>query len=64
MSIDKNCRQRGKDERDSPLLLELEIVAGEGDVVIGGEEGDQSKHKAPQGLENAKAIEAWPGDGC
>ena len=46
------------------MLLEREGAAGEGDVVIGGEEGDQSKHKAAQGLENAKAIEAWPRDGC
>ena len=46
------------------MLLELEIVAGEGDVVIGGEQGDQTDHKAPQGLEDAKAIEAWPRDGC
>ena len=46
------------------MLLEWEIVAGDCDVVIGGEQGDQTEHKAPQGLENAKAIEAWPRDGC
>ena len=44
------------------MLLELEGAAGEGDVVIGGEQGDQAEHEAAQGLENAKAIEAWPGD--
>ena len=45
------------------MLLEWEIVAGEGDVVIGGEQGDQSKHEAAEGLKIAKAIEAWPKDG-
>jgi hypothetical protein len=58
LSVDKNCRQRGNDERDSPLLLELEGVAGEGDVVIGGKQGDQAEGDAAQGLENAKAVEA------
>ena len=40
------------------MLLELEGAAGEGDVVIGGEQGNQAEHKAAQGLEDAKAIEA------
>jgi hypothetical protein len=44
------------------LLLEVEGAAGEGDVVIGGEQGDQSEHEAAQGLEEAQAVEAWPGD--
>jgi hypothetical protein len=43
------------------LLLELEDAAGEGDVVIGGEQGYQAEHEAAQGLENAKAVETWPG---
>jgi hypothetical protein len=40
LSIDNNNRHRGSDEGDSPLLLELEAAAEEGDVVIGGIEGD------------------------
>jgi hypothetical protein len=44
------------------LLLEVERAAGEGDVVIGGEQGNQAEHEAAQGLKNAKAIEAWPRD--
>jgi hypothetical protein len=43
LSIDNHCRHRGNDENDPPLLLELEAVAGEGDVVIGGEQGDQAE---------------------
>ena len=46
------------------MLLELEDAAGEGDVVIGGEQGNQAEHKAAQGLEDAKAIEAGPGNRC
>ena len=46
------------------MLLELQGVAGEADVVIGGEQGDQAEHKAAQGLEEAEAIEAWPGNRC
>ncbi|MEB3260509.1 MAG: hypothetical protein VKP63_07785 [Cyanobacteriota bacterium] len=55
MSVDKNCRHRGRDERDSPLLLELQGAASEGDVVIGGEQGDQAEH-----LEQTQAIKAQP----
>ena len=45
------------------MLLELEGAAGEGEVVIGGEQGDQAEHEAARGLEDAKAVEAWPGNG-
>ena len=45
------------------MLLEVEGAAGKGDVVIGGEQGDQAEHEAAQGLEDAKAVEAWPGNG-
>jgi hypothetical protein len=58
-----NCRQRGKDERDAPLLLELEGVADEGDVVIGGEQGDQAEHEAAEHLEHTQAIQAQPAAG-
>ncbi|MFN6131876.1 MAG: hypothetical protein ACK46L_03010 [Synechococcaceae cyanobacterium] len=59
----KNCRQRGSDERDSPLLLELEGVADEGDVVIGGEQGNQAEHEAAKHLEDTQAIQAQPAAG-
>jgi hypothetical protein len=46
------------------LLLELEAVAEEGDVVIGGEQGDQAEGQAADGLGDAGAIEAWTEAGC
>jgi hypothetical protein len=61
LSIDKNCRHRGKDEKDSPLLLELEAAAGEGDVVIRREQGDQAEDETSDGLGGAEAVEARPG---
>jgi hypothetical protein len=42
------------------LLLELEAAAEEGDVVIGGKEGDQAEGEACEHLEHAEAIEAQP----
>ncbi len=57
MSIDKNDRQRGSDEPDAPLLLEGEVTAGEGDVVIGGKQSDQGDHAAAEGFQQAFAIE-------
>jgi hypothetical protein len=63
LSVDKNCRQRGNDERDPPLLLEVEGAAGEGDVVIGGEQGNQAEGDAAEHLEHTQAIKAQPGAG-
>jgi hypothetical protein len=63
LSIDKNCRQRGSDEKDSPLLLKLEGAAEEGDVVIGGEQGDQADGEAAEHLEHAEVVEARPAAG-
>ncbi len=60
---DNNCRQRGSDENDSPLLLELEGAAKEGDMVIGGEQGNQADGDASEHLEHAEAIEAQPAAG-
>jgi len=60
-SIDNNCRHRGKDEKESPLLLEREAAAGDDDVVIGGEQGDQAEEQAADGLDEAEPIEAGPG---
>ncbi len=45
------------------MLLELEGVAGEGDVVIGGEQGDQAEHKASKHLEHTQVIQAQPAAG-
>ena len=61
LSIDKNCRHRGKDEKGSPLLFELDACAGDRDVVIGGKQGDQAEQQAADGLEEAEPIEAGPG---
>jgi hypothetical protein len=57
LSIDKNERKRDSDEPDAPLLLEGEDVAGEVDVVIGGEEGHQADHDAGEGLYGRRAVE-------
>jgi hypothetical protein len=43
------------------LLLEGEAVAGEGEVVIGGEESDQAHSQTACGLEDGQAIQARPG---
>jgi hypothetical protein len=37
LSIDKKDRQRGNDEEDPPMVLELKGPAEEGAVVMGGE---------------------------
>ncbi len=49
------------------MLGDGEIAPGEGDVVIGGKEGDQSKGDATTGLGHTKPIEpkradATPGE--
>jgi hypothetical protein len=61
LSIDNHCRHRGNDENDPPLLLELEAAAGDADVVIGGEQGDQADGKPAEGLSGAEAVESSPG---
>ena len=58
LSVDKNERQRGSDAGDTPLLGDWDGVAEEGEVVIGGEEGDQGDHGAGGGLQQALAIES------
>jgi len=45
------------------LLLELEGAAGEGDVVIGGKQGNQAEHEAAEHLESTQAIQAQPAAG-
>ena len=71
MSIDKNDRHRGSDERDAPLLGDGDGAPGDGEVVIGGKQGDQAEGKATDGLGETEAVEtnlaeteAWPGRGC
>ena len=57
LSIDKNERQRGSDPDDAPLLLDGEGGCGEGDVVIGAEEGDQADQQATDHLNQAWAVQ-------
>jgi hypothetical protein len=64
LSIDKNCRHRGSDANDAPLPLELDAGAEGGDVVIGGEQGDQAENETSDGLGGAEAVEAGPGERC
>jgi hypothetical protein len=40
------------------LLLEADALAGEGDGVIGREQGDQAEDKAADSLVEAEAVEA------
>ena len=46
------------------MLLELEGAAGEGDVVIGGKQGDQAEGDAAEHLEHTQAIQPQPAAGC
>jgi hypothetical protein len=43
------------------LLLEADALAGEGDVVIGREQGDQAEDQAAAGLDGTEKIKAGPG---
>jgi hypothetical protein len=61
LSIDKNCRHRGNDEGDAPLLLEADAAAEGGDVVIGGKQSDQAEDHSPAGLDGTEVIQAGPG---
>ena len=61
LRVDKNCRHRGKDEGDAPLLLEADAAAEGGDVVIGEKECDQAKDHSPTGLDGTEVIQAGPG---
>ena len=42
------------------MLVDGDVAPGEGEVVIGGEEGDQAKSKATNGLGEAEPIETEP----
>jgi hypothetical protein len=64
LRVDKNCRHRGNDEKDSPLLLETDAAAEGGDVVIGGKQSDQAEDHSPAGLDGTEVIQAEPGALC
>jgi hypothetical protein len=57
LSIDKKYRHRGKDEGDAPLLRDGEGASADGDVVIGGEQGDQAEGKAADCLGETEPVE-------
>jgi len=57
LSIDKNEWKRDSDEPDAPLLLEEYDVAEEVDVVIGGEQRNESNHKASDSLQHGWRID-------
>ena len=61
LRVDKNCRHRGSDEGDAPLLLEADVVAEGGDVVIGRKKSDQAEDQATAGLDGTEVIQAGPG---
>ena len=46
------------------MLLEVDALAGEADVVIGREQGDQAEDQAAAGLEGTEKIQAGPGAHC
>ncbi|MFM9071948.1 MAG: hypothetical protein ACKOOC_00825 [Cyanobium sp.] len=61
------CHQRvvGSDEGDAPLLRDGDGAPGECEVVIGGEQGDQTESQATDGLGEAEVVRAFtagPGD--
>ena len=58
---EKNCRHRGNDEGDAPLLLETDGAAEGGDVVIGGKQSDQAEDQTATGLNGTEVIQARPG---
>jgi hypothetical protein len=58
---DNHCRHRGSDEGDAPLLLEADVVTGDGDVVIGGIQGDQAEDQTAASLDGTEVIQAGPG---
>lgn len=60
MSVDKNDRHRGSDAGDAPLLLDWEAAAGDGDVVIGGEQGGQAEDQTANGLGETEPVKTEP----
>ena len=56
LSIRKNERKGESDEPDAPFLLERELTVGEGDVVIGRKQSDQTNNSANKGFQNCLAV--------
>ena len=44
------------------MLGDGEVAPGDGEVVIGGEEGDQAKSKATDGLGKTEPVETNPAE--
>jgi len=63
LSIRKNERKGESDEPYAPLLLERELTVGEGDVVIGRKQSDQTNNSANKGFQNCCAVEPQPPPG-
>jgi hypothetical protein len=63
LSIRKNERKGESDEPDAPLLGQGELAVGEVDVVIGGEERNQTNNSANNGFQQGFAIESQPPPG-
>lgn len=44
------------------MLLEVEGVAGDGDVVIGGEQSNEAESESTDGLDQSQPVKAQTGD--
>jgi hypothetical protein len=60
LSIDKNEWKRERDEPDAPLLLHADDVPEDVDVVIGGEQRNESNHKASDSLKHGWRVDREP----
>ncbi len=60
LSIRKNERKGESDEPYAPLLLERELTVGEGDVVIGRKQSDQTYNSAGRFAKNPASRTAVP----
>jgi hypothetical protein len=63
LSIRNNERKGDNDEPDAPLLLDRELAVGEGDVVIGGEESDQTNDTSKGDFDKSFSIKTKPPPG-
>jgi hypothetical protein len=60
LSVDKNEWKRDNDEPDAPLLLHGDEAAEEADVVIRGEQRNESNHKASDSLKHGWRVDREP----
>ena len=63
LSIRKNERKGDNDEPDPPLLWDRELAVGEGDVVIGRKQSNQTNNCSNDGLQQGFAIKPQPPPG-